>query len=228
MQPFERFIRETFDEYKCKHPSQPLITLPVYDQSGAICAKLRPITADFRRSLPGCEALLARWRNENPTMSPRPFTATAQGTEHWLEQQVIDQPGRILFLLLDAEGRAVGHLGFASFDYQTHSCEVDAVLRGEADARPGMMAFAMNSLIGWGLNHLGLRGISLRVLSDNTHAIRFYERLCFVAGETIPVDNSPDTEAAGAPTYTRMRLDIPRWREQTARQAPVCCRSDQP
>ena len=223
MKPFEIFIHETFDEYKRKHPSQPLITLPVYDDNGVVCARLRPVTADFRRTLPGCAALLARWRNENPTMSPRPFITNGPGTEKWLEQQVINNPGRILFLLMDENGQPVGHLGFSTFDYQNFSCEVDAVLRGESYARPGIMGFAMNSLIAWGLDHLGLKGITLRVLADNTHAIEFYKRLGFYEVENIPVDDTPTTDGTPTPMYTRMALDIPKWREKNRPTPFPCC-----
>ncbi|MVB10028.1 3D-(3,5/4)-trihydroxycyclohexane-1,2-dione hydrolase [Caprobacter fermentans] len=173
-------IRAVFNRYKGIGGDFPPRRIPVPDESGAAAAFLRPVTADFRVSLPGIESLLSKWRNENPGLNAKPFTATPEGTAVWLDRLVIGKEDRLLFLIQAPDGKPVGHIGFADFDYEEKSCEVDAVLRGEKSARPGLMGFALMALLRWGRRELGLQVIRLRVFQDNPHAIRFYRKNGFV------------------------------------------------
>ncbi len=150
--------------------------IPVYDEKDRIQGWLRPVTRDYRVTMPWCTELFARWRNENPSMSSERFTATTDGTERWLDEQVIDRGDRILFLIVTVDGHNIGHIGFSSFGWEEKSCEVDAVLRGEKSTHPGLMTHAMRALLDWGLWDLQLEIIRLRVLPDNFHAIRFYRK----------------------------------------------------
>ncbi len=211
---YQVFIEGLFDRFKQKSEGDPLLCLPIASDNGETVGQLRPITRDFRLSLPGCPALLARWRNENPTLSAQSFTATTAGTARWLEEQIIGRGDRLLFLIVLLDDSLVGHIGFSSFEYAHRLCEVDAVLRGEPNAPPGIMTFAMRALINWGLQELGLNHIQLRVFSDNTHAIRFYKRNDFY----IEAENLPAGEYAEK-AYTLMRLDIPAWRKRQMRQS---------
>lgn len=173
---YAAFLCRAFDGMKCKNRSDLLHCIPIRDKTGSAVGLLRPITADFRESLPGCAAVLSRWRNENPSLSAEPFTATESGTEHWLDEKVIGRGDRLLFLILSNSGAKIGHIGFSSFSYGERACEVDAVLRGDKNASPGLMGLALSSLIGWGKRRLRLHVIRLRVFDENAHAIRFYER----------------------------------------------------
>ncbi|WP_162840402.1 GNAT family N-acetyltransferase [Acetanaerobacterium elongatum] len=185
-----------------------LSTVPITDNCGSVVGQLRPITRDFLVSVPGCARLIARWRNENPTLSAQAFTATEQGTISWLENQILARSDRLLFLILLNDGTAVGHIGYSNFDYARRMCEVDAVLRGEKSAPPGTMTFALHALIRWGLDTLKLNIIRLRVFADNTHAIEFYKRNGFV----VKAENLPAGEGSEK-AYTLMQLDIPSWRQ---------------
>ena len=191
---------------KCKRSDDAFKQIPIYDDQGLPAGSLRPITQDYRTALPHCAALLAKWRNENPTLSAKPFTATEEGTERWLDEQILGRDDRLLYLVLSQECVAIGHIGFSSFDYDAKCCEVDAVLRGDSGAPKGSMAFALRALLRWGIEALGLRSIRLRVFSDNSHAIRFYLRNGFVIEqEGLPAGAGSDKE------YTLMRLSPEAW-----------------
>lgn len=196
---YRAFIKRIFDSFKCRQKGDLLRCIPILDADGATVGMLRPITVDFRASIPGCAAVLARWRNENPSLSAEPFTATEPGTEKWLDSLVIGRDDRLLFLILSNSGQKIGHIGFSTFSYEERSCEVDAVLRGDKNALPGMMGFAMHALLEWGKRNLWLKTIRLRVFEDNGHAIRFYERNGFVAEKTLRPDET-------GKTYKVMRL----------------------
>jgi len=213
MYSYRSFIRDTFESFKCMRRHDLLLCIPIYDDKGLLAGYLRPVTRDYRQSLPGCAEQLAAWRNENPSLSAEPFAATAESTERWLDE-IIGREDRLLFYILLPDGRRAGHIGYSSFEYEAGRCEVDAVLRGDGDTPPGIMTFALNALIRWGLGSLRLKNIELRVFSDNAHAIRYYSRNFFVvAEENLPV--SPTSPKR----YTRMRLDCGAWRERERTRA---------
>ncbi len=206
METYQVFVKTVFDTFKCMRKHEMLRCIPIYDDCGVLAGYLRPITRDYRESLPGCAEQLALWRNANPSISLEQFTATEQTTKDWLDHYVICRADRILFFIVLPGGRRVGHMGFSSFDYDARSCELDGVLRGEKDALPGIMMFALHALVRWGLATLRLKNIELCVLSDNIAATAYYKRNYFIATE----ENLPLSGEKGM-RYTRMRLDIAAW-----------------
>jgi perosamine synthetase len=116
---------------------------------------------------------LARWRDENQHAFPTRFEVTAAGTALWLRHGLLDRPDRILFLVLDRHGRAIGHMGLANGN------EIDNVVRGE-QAEPGLMGAALEALLDWAHGVAGLEGIHLRVVHGNERALAFYRRHGFV------------------------------------------------
>lgn len=208
---YNKQVSHILNKMKCKNIFDPLQCIPVYDPQLTIWAYLRPITKDYRLTLPGCAAILAKWRNENAHMSPGSFIATAESTEKWFDDLIIARNDRVLFLIIATDGTKVGHMGFSSFDYEKKSCEVDAVVRGVKDY-PGMMTNAMNSLIYWGLTELKLQQILLRVLSDNLKAISFYSRNSFFKVKDIPLEpEKTKANQVAKKYYTQMQLDIKKW-----------------
>ena len=206
MQDYRQRIKQVFDGLKCKNKGDALKIFPIFDDGAIPCGYLRPVTMDYCESIPNCAELLAKWRNENPTLSAEPFLATAEGTRKWLDELILGRDDRILFLIIASDGTKVGHIGFSSFSYDERCCEVDAVVRGEKNLYPGMMTFALRSLLAWGIRDLKLLTIRLRVFSDNGRAIRFYERNGFsIEQEGIP------THPPSQKVYTGMRLGQKAW-----------------
>lgn len=202
MKKYELFIKDIFDSFKCKNKNDLLKCIPIYDDKNSICGYLVPIIKDFQTVMPSCASLFAQWRNENPSMSADSFTATAPGTEKWLDNLIIGRDDRILFLIISVDLLKIGHIGYSSFVFDEKCCEVDAVLRGEKSIMPGMMTFALRALIDWGLERLELENIRLRVFSDNLNAIKFYKRNGFyIIEEGVAVSDSSDK------TYTVMQLE---------------------
>lgn len=207
MDDYKTFIKEVFDKYKCKQKCDLLRLIPIYSDASKPVGYLRPITRDYETTIPGCAAILAMWRNDNPNMTIEPFYATPESTGNWLSNAVIARDDRILFIITTIDGTKIGHIGFSNFYYEEKCCEVDAVLRGEKIGYKGMMTFALNALINWGINVLNLEAIKLRVVNDNSRAIKYYEKVGFnISGKDIDASNTEKH-------YITMQLDFNSWKE---------------
>lgn len=131
--------------------------------------------------------ILARWREDNAYAYCDQFPITVEGTKKWLGDLVLDNPGRMLFLIVDAQGHWIGHAGLANCLNDDQRIELDAILRGDPARARGIMAEAVTALAEWARHSFLPEEIYLRVLEDNTHAVEFYQRLGFVTQTKIPL-----------------------------------------
>lgn len=189
---FEDAVRREFAFLKATNRYDELLvkSLPLADGAGHLVPLAELHTQDER-----LVETLARWRDENSFAYPTRFPVTVEGTARWLRRNVLDAEDRLLFLVLDPTGRPVGHLGYANCLDGSGSAEIDNVVRGEKDAAPGTMTRAMEAVLDWADDVLGPTGIFLRVLDDNPHAIRFYERLGFREETRIPLRRHVDGDS---------------------------------
>lgn len=139
-------------------------------------------------------ALLARWREENYSAYCAKFKVTAEGTKKWLKAQVLDNESRILFLIVDGQGHWIGHAGLGDCMNDERRIMIDNIVRGEAACAKGIMAEAVKELCEWSRKMFLPSEIYLKVLDDNAHAIKFYEKLGFVENARLPLvrENAPD------------------------------------
>ena len=126
---------------------------------------------------------MSKWRSDSSYAYPTQFPVTEEGTKKWLSSQVLDNPSRIMFLLLDGFGNRIGHLGYTNCLNDDGEMEIDNVVRGVSDVCPGIMTKAMQVLLDWADEKLLPRKIYLKVLDDNNKAINFYEKLGFKPDE---------------------------------------------
>jgi perosamine synthetase len=130
--------------------------------------------------------LLTKWRGE-ATAYRDSFKPTFESTKNWLRKLLLDVPDRILFLVLDRHGHAIGHLGFANALNDQGLMEIDNVIRGVHNIESGIMSLSMQVLIEWANKTFLPQGIHLRTLEDNVHAIKFYENLNFTLTGKLPL-----------------------------------------
>lgn len=132
---------------------------------------------------------LTEWRRKNALFFPSQFEVTLEGTEKWLRNNVLNVEDRILFLVVDRHGNAVGHMGFANGLNDEGELEIDNVIRGIGkELSPGIMSIAMKKLLDWVEEFIMPQKVFLRVFHDNFHAIEFYKKLNFVSDRLIPLD----------------------------------------
>ena len=135
---------------------------------------------------------LARWRAAAQFAFPTRFPVSTLGTRRWLRGGLLDVPDRLLFLVCDRHGHAVGHLGFAAAAAPDGSMEIDNVVRGERAVAPGLMGEALDALIAWADELFAPERILLRVFEDNSHAIAFYRRHGFHDAGRVPLARAVD------------------------------------
>ena len=186
MKNYKSFIVKTFNSYKCKDQTDELKLIPIYDKNDLI-GFLKPITYCYKLISPSYISLFSQWRKENSVGFANVFEITEQRTEFWLNNILLKRDDRILFVVLSLKWEPIGHIGYSSFNFEEKSCEIDNVVRGVKPGYKGIMSHALNSIIIWGKNVLKLNSIYLRVLADNPHAIKFYERNGFEKQYNIPL-----------------------------------------
>lgn len=130
---------------------------------------------------------LTRWRNEHAHVFPTQFEATVESTRAWLKELLLAVDDRMLFLVEDRHGRAVGHIGFNGCLNDACLFEVDNVVRGDTASAKGLFSLALQALVEWARTTLNVGGFFLRVMDDNPRAIAFYARNGFVEERRIPL-----------------------------------------
>lgn len=187
MNNYKKYIINILNEYKCKNTYDELKCIPVYNDKKSIYAYLVPITFQYEIISHEYIHLLSEWRKENPIGFASIFKIDDKKTKKWIDSLVLNREDRILFMIETFDEKKIGHLGLSSFNFEQKSCEIDNVVRGVKAPYPGIMKYAMNSILYWGINKLKLEDIFLRVLSDNKHAVDFYKNCSFIEIKKIPL-----------------------------------------
>lgn len=120
--------------------------------------------------------LLTNWRKNNQQVFRDDHRITIAGTVKWWHKHMAGNKHRILFWVDDTDGNHIGHMGLAKFT--PSYCHLDNVVRGRKES-PGIMHFAVESLIDWAFSNLKIKNMYLQTQFDNDHAIEFYEFLSF-------------------------------------------------
>ncbi len=147
---------------------------------------------------------LTDWRNENVNVYPTQFVATVESTKAWLKDRLLAVDDRMLFLIVDNQGKVAGHMGFNGCNNDDFLFEIDNVVRGEQAAVKGFFSAGMFALMEWARKTLNVEGFFLRVMDDNPHAIEFYKRNGFIEDCRIPLFRE---EKTGVVSYREANKD---------------------
>jgi perosamine synthetase len=166
---WRRSVCETFEFLKRCNAMDQLYgrALPL----GATLGWLLPI-GDLHLADDELVASIARWREQSMDTSPTRFTVSVDGTRNWLSDQVVGRADRLLFLVADAHGRRVGHLGVTLGMQDGRELEYGYLLRGEHIA-PGLMRLAQAELLRWSFEELIADAVFCLTLSDNARGLEF-------------------------------------------------------
>ena len=147
---------------------------------------------------------LTDWRNKNVNVYPTQLVATVESTKAWLKDRLLAVDDRMLFLIVDNQGKVAGHIGFNGCNNDDCLFEIDNVVRGEQAAAKGIISTGMFALMEWARKTLNVNGFFLRVMDDNPHAIEFYKRNGFIEDCRIPLFRE---EKTGVTSYREALKD---------------------
>lgn len=163
------------------------------DNVGVVIPVGRPVVAMLRPipTRPGCISqsdleLLSEWRNRYVKSFLTEFSAHASRTERWLVDFVHANPSKLLFMVENLDGEPLGHIGIDFIDWEAGYGEADAIVSGGASPR-GLMKEALQTMLAWAGDQLGLTRLAVRVRSDNT-ALEFYRKVGFVEQKRVPLN----------------------------------------
>jgi len=124
---------------------------------------------------------LTLWRKKFSNCFFSQFEPTNERTKLWLENLIIKDDARILFLIRDESNKAIGNIGIRSLSGD--SAEFDNLVRGESAGASRFMFFSMISFINWIYKVLKVNQIYLHVFSNNLKAIHLYESVGFLRSD---------------------------------------------
>lgn len=179
MKPGQRLLRALKDSTLA---GKPALVLPV---GTPVRALLRPIATVAGATDPTDVRLLSEWRNRHVASFLTEFVSHDERTAGWLSGPVHDNGGKILFMLDDLNGERLGHLGLGFIDWDAGYGEADAIVSG-GTSPPGLMKLALQTLLAWAQDQLGLTELAVRVRSDNP-AVAFYEKVGFREFQRVPL-----------------------------------------
>lgn len=193
--------------------------IPVINAQNAKIGLLKPIN---RHHADDAEIVssLTNWRRRFKRFFFTQFEATDERTRAWLNDVVIKDDTRILFLIMDEADRPTGHLGACNIT--ADSAELDNFIRGQRGGDPKLMLLSGLSLIGWIYGALNIKKISARVIANNFRTLSVYEEAaCFERSEpSDPVREQADNGDCADPEggnvqasreevgYVKMTLDM--------------------
>ena len=197
--------------------------IPVINARNVKVGRLKPIGTHLANDEEIVNSL-ADWRRRFKRFFFTQFEVTGERTKRWLNEVVVKDDTRILFLIVDATNRLTGHVGACSI--REDSAELDNFIRGTRGGDPKLMLLSGLSLIGWLHGVLKIEKIHARVLADNFRTLSVYEAAgCFKRSalpEFLTGGQTADENAGGLTTaasddqarleegaeFVRMTLDM--------------------
>jgi RimJ/RimL family protein N-acetyltransferase len=178
----------------CKQGGCAAPVLPQVHLDSRPVASLEPVTWKDEAN-PDAIMRLARWREGAADGFPSQFPVTLAGTQRWLRKALLEVPDRVLFWVRLHDGTPVGHVGLFRYDAIERAIEIDNIVRGAQGIVPGIMFGAVQALVDWAFDALGMETLYLRVFSHNDRAIRLYERCGFHETMRMPVAKQIEGDA---------------------------------
>jgi len=114
-------------------------------------------------------------RNSYISIYPNSSPADFESTRKWLQESVVENEARILFLVFDNSRKIHGHLGIWQRDEE--NLELDNVLKSPKFDEPGLFTEAVIAIEKWINELINASELKLRVLESNEHATKFYEKI---------------------------------------------------
>lgn len=130
--------------------------------------------------------LITEWRKKYANMFLTKFTITEERTKKWIQDQVINNPDRIQFLII-LDGKIIGQYGISRYNEEENSAEPDYAVKGVKIKSPLMMEKIEKALMKWMYEDLNLSLLRMRLFCDNVRSLNWHERCGMVTVDVQPM-----------------------------------------
>jgi len=155
------------------------LSFDILNDAGEKIGALKPVLDSGIADNSEIIKFMTEWREYYKENFLTQFKMTEEGTKTWLENQIIKKDNRIFFIINAIDGKLIGHEGVIFFEENESTCELDNVVKAIDCKIPGIMRYAVKTLIDWLFNHLDMKKIFVRVFSDNLKAQTLYRHCGF-------------------------------------------------
>jgi RimJ/RimL family protein N-acetyltransferase len=160
-----------------------LCRIAIADPRGKAVGCLVPLTTSALRN-PEIVQKLTDWRNRARESFLTRFTATADRTRDWLQNVVMADAGRLLFLIQVRE-QPIGQFGFKGLSAE--EAELDNLIRGERGGGMQLIPLAEVALVRWLFLSFEIARIRAFVLAHNQRALDLHLGVGFRRTELLPL-----------------------------------------
>jgi RimJ/RimL family protein N-acetyltransferase len=160
------------------------LSIEILDDKSDKIGFLMPITKSTINDL-NIINKLTDWRNKFMRYFLTQFHATNDRTLNWIENNILNDNTKMLFIIYDKKANPIGNLGFTKLT--NISSEIDNLIKGEESKPNNIIYFAELALINWMFSNLSIREIYGHVFSDNIAPIMIHREVGFEIIEKIKV-----------------------------------------
>lgn len=165
---------------------------------------------------------LTAWRQRYMKYFLTQFNATPERTRLWLENIILPDPTRLLFLICLPDGDVIGNFGVCNLGEDAG--ELDNLIRGRKGGDPNLVYYCELALLSWMFGKLNYKTATLHVFSNNHVTIKLHSSVGFSTAKALPLshrESNDMTEYFVAQqnggdmdfTYLEMRIDKQRFLE---------------
>lgn len=150
--------------------------IPIIDGNGYALGTLRPIDISLAADTEVISKLV-KWRKMFRKYFLTQFLPTVDNASTWLQTTVLPSDDRILFLIYDLNGAALGNFGVC--DLFSGEPELDNLIRGEKGGDPKLIYHAEVAILTWLFQGLGFTSAKLHVFSNNYRTMSLHKSIGF-------------------------------------------------
>lgn len=159
------------------------ISIEITDSQNNYLGHLEPITLSI---LKNTEIItkLTEWRNRAKQYFLTQFNANPKRTKRWLEEVVLKDNSRLLFLIYSPI-KLIGNYGFKGLTVA--SVEIDNLIRGESGGHPRLIYYTEIALVKWLFTTFQVKRIYGFVLAGNFIVLNLHKSVGFRLTELVPL-----------------------------------------
>lgn len=152
------------------------LRIPLRMEDGKEAGSIFPVDPSVAND-PGVISDLTRWRSESRENFLTEFEPSEGRTKNWLNQVVVPNHDRLLFLIEAGGPGRVGHFGIA--DVSPDALELDNGIRGESGGHPRLFVYVELYVMHFAYTCLKVESVHVRVFSDNLGPRRLHRMVGF-------------------------------------------------